>query len=161
MKYIPFHSCIKLPPILQFDHFSASPLNSDDSRQYPMHMRLNGASKTLIQLIEGVFPIFDLIQCKNTVPRQQSDRYLTPEPPMTAAPPPNESAESADEVGCGAARWPLWMAAVHWWMRPVDGSPMVALSCGSFDRCFSGPKLSAQKLEVFSRPFADTSSHGW
>jgi len=71
-----------------------------------MHMRLNGASKTLIRLIEGVFPIFELTQCKNMC-RQQSDRYSAPEPPTTAAPPPNESAESADEVGCGAARWPL------------------------------------------------------
>jgi len=70
-------------------------------------MRLNGASKTLIQLIEGVFPIFDLIQCKNTCRQQQSDRYSTPELPTTAAPPPNKFAESADEVGCGAARWPL------------------------------------------------------
>ena len=104
---IPSHSCIILPQILQFDHFSASPLDSDDSRQYPMHMRLDGASKTLIRLIEGVFPIFDLIQCKNTCRRQQSDRYSAPEPPTTAAPPPNESAESADEVDCGAAQRPL------------------------------------------------------
>ena len=55
MKYIPFpaipsHSCIKLPPILQFDHFSPSPLDSDNSQRYPMHMRLNGVSKTLIRL---------------------------------------------------------------------------------------------------------------
>ena len=107
MKYLPFpaippNSCIILPPILQFDHFSAFSLDSDDSRQYPMHMRLDGASKTLIRLIEGVFPIFDLIQSKNTC-RQQSDRYSAPEPPTTPAPPPNESAESADEVGCGVA----------------------------------------------------------
>ena len=55
------HSCIMLPPILQFHHFSASPLNSDDFRRYPMHMRLNGASKTLIRLIAGVLPISHLI----------------------------------------------------------------------------------------------------
>ena len=35
------------------------------------------------------------------------------EPPTTAAPPPNKSAESSDEVDCGAAQRPLWMAAVH------------------------------------------------
>ena len=57
---IPSHSCIILPPILQFDHFSASPLDSDDSRLYPMHMRLDGASKTLIRLIEGVLSISHL-----------------------------------------------------------------------------------------------------
>ena len=157
MKYLPFpaippNSCIILPPILQFDHFSAFSLDSDDSRQYPMHMRLDGASKTLIRLIEGVFPIFDLIQCKNTCRRQQSDRYSAPEPPTTPAPPPNESAESADEVGCGAAQWPLWMAAVRRWMRPVDGSPWLPCGVWSFDRCFSGPKLEATKMEVLSRP---------
>ena len=50
------HSCIILPPILQSDHFSAFSLVHADSQSYPMHMRLNGASKTLIRLIEGVFP---------------------------------------------------------------------------------------------------------
>ena len=103
---------------------------SRQSQWYPMHMRLNGASKTLIQLIDGVFPIFDLIQCKNMVPRQQSDRFSAPEPPTTSAPPQNQPAESADEVDCVALRWPLWMAAPHRWMREVDGSPMVALSWG-------------------------------
>ena len=101
---IPNHSCIILPPILQFDHFSASPLVDADSQSYPMHMRLDGASNTLIRLIDGVLPIFDPIQCKNTCRRQQSDRYSAPEPPTTAAPPPNESAESADEVGCAGRR---------------------------------------------------------
>jgi hypothetical protein len=61
------------------------PTISDDFRRYPMHMRLNGASKTLIQLIEGVLPISHLIQCKNTVPRQQNDRYSAPEPPRPRA----------------------------------------------------------------------------
>ena len=83
MKYLPFpaipsHLCSILLPILQFDHFSASPLVDADSQSYPMHMRLNGASKTLIRLIEGVLPISHLIQCKNTVPWQQSDRYSAP-----------------------------------------------------------------------------------
>ena len=39
-----------------FGSSTASTLNSDNFRRYPMHMRLNGASKTLIRLIEGVFP---------------------------------------------------------------------------------------------------------
>ena len=68
---LPPNSCVYWYHIWQFDRFSASPLNSDDFRRYPMHMRLNGASKTLIRLIEAVLPISHLIQCKNTAPRQQ------------------------------------------------------------------------------------------
>ena len=34
----------------------------------------------------------------------------------------------------------------------VDGSPWLPCGVWSFDRCFSGPKLSFQKLEVPSRP---------
>ena len=61
---IPSHLCIILPPILQFDHFSASLLDSDNFQRYLMHMKHNGASKTLIRLIDGVLPISHLIQCK-------------------------------------------------------------------------------------------------
>ena len=54
------HSCIILLPISQFDRFSASPLKSDNSQWYPMHMKHNGTSRTHIRLIDGVFPIFAL-----------------------------------------------------------------------------------------------------
>jgi len=121
---------------------------------YPMHMRLDGASKTPIRLIDGVFLSYHLIQCKNKCQRQQSNHYSAwsyPRPP-TAVPPQNQSAESADEVDCVASRRQLWMAVVRI-RRRVDGSSMVSLSCGSFDRCFSGPNFSFQKIEVFSPPF--------
>jgi hypothetical protein len=51
------HSCIKLQPISQFDCFSAFLLDSDYTQWYPMHMKHNGASKTLLLLIDGVFQI--------------------------------------------------------------------------------------------------------
>ena len=70
----PPHSCIILLRISQFDHFSTSPLKSDGSQLYPMHMKHNGASKTLLLLIDGVFPISDFIQCKLHCRRQQSGR---------------------------------------------------------------------------------------
>jgi hypothetical protein len=70
----PPHSCIILLRISQFDHFSAFPLKSEDTQWYPMHMKHNGASKTLLLLIYGVFPISDLIQCKLLCQRQQSGR---------------------------------------------------------------------------------------
>jgi hypothetical protein len=85
----PPNSCIILLHISQFDHFSAYPLKSDDSQLYPMHMKHNGASKTLILLIDGVYPISDLIHCKLLWRRQQSGRYSTPAPPPTAALPQN------------------------------------------------------------------------
>ncbi len=46
----PPHSCIIILRISLFDHFSAFPLKSDDIQWYPMHIRHNGASKTLIQI---------------------------------------------------------------------------------------------------------------
>ena len=70
----PPNSCIILLRISQFDHFSAFPLKSGDIQWYPMHIRHNGASKTLLLLIDGVFPISDFIQCKLLCQRQQSGR---------------------------------------------------------------------------------------
>ena len=70
-------------------------------------MRHYGASRTLLRPVDCLFLLYHLIQCKNTMPRQQSDRYSAPEPPTTAAPPQNESAESAesaDEIDCAALR---------------------------------------------------------
>jgi len=37
---------------------------------------------------------------------------------------------------------------------------MVALSCGTFDHCFSGPKLDAQKLEKCSPAHWEKSGQG-
>ncbi len=82
-------SCIILLRISQFDHFSTSPLKSDGSQLYPMHMNHNGASKTLIRLIDGVYPISDLLHSKLLRRRQQSGRYSAPEPPTTTALPQN------------------------------------------------------------------------
>jgi hypothetical protein len=66
MKYTlsmpyPLIIAYKLGPISLFDHFSASPLGGDGSQLHPMHMKHNGATRTLLRLIDGVFPIFDLI----------------------------------------------------------------------------------------------------
>jgi hypothetical protein len=134
MKYLPFpatrlptHSCVYWYHIWQFDHFSASPLKSNDSQWYPMHMKHNGASKTLIRLIDGVSPIFHLIQCKNTVPRQQSDRYSAPEPPTTTAPPQKESPNNVD---CNALLRPFWMAADYrWWGGWMVHNDLCSFSC--------------------------------
>jgi hypothetical protein len=54
-----------------------------------MHMKHNRASKTLILLIDGVFPISNLLQCKLLWRLTQSGRYSSPELPTTAAPPQN------------------------------------------------------------------------
>jgi len=103
-------------PLLQFDRFSAFSLEADGSQRY----RHNRASRTLLRPVDWLFLSYHPVQCKNTVPRQLSDRYSAPEPPTTAAPPQNESsesAESADEVDCIVLQPLLWMAAVHRWMR--------------------------------------------
>ena len=54
-----------------------------------MHMKHNGASKTLILLIDGVYPIFGLVQCIFMRRRQHSGRYSAPALPTTAALPQN------------------------------------------------------------------------
>ena len=83
----PPHSCIILLPISQFGRFSASLLKSDDSQLYPMHMKHNGTSITLLRLIDGVYPIFGLNTHKLLQRLTQSGRYSAPKPPTTAAPP--------------------------------------------------------------------------
>ena len=50
----PPNSCIILLPISQFDRFSAFLLKSDDTQWYPMHMKHNRASRTLLRLIDGI-----------------------------------------------------------------------------------------------------------
>jgi hypothetical protein len=65
MKYTlsmpyPLIIAYKLGPISLFDHFSASPLGGDSSQLYPMHMKHYGATRTLPQLIDVVFPILGL-----------------------------------------------------------------------------------------------------
>jgi hypothetical protein len=64
----------KLVLISQFDHFSASLLGGDGSQLYPVHMKHNGATRTLLQLIDGVFPIFGL----NHTPRVSIDTTTEP-----------------------------------------------------------------------------------
>ena len=109
----PHNSCIILLCISQFDHFSPFPLKSGDIQWYPMHIRHNGASKTLLLLIDGVFPISDFIQCKLHCRRQQSGRTH----PRSRPRPPRchrtfQWVRWWDWLRC-ASRLPLWMAAVH------------------------------------------------
>jgi len=59
-----------------FDCFSALSHNCDDSQWYPMHMKRNGSSKTLIRLFDGVHPISDHIYSKLCCRRQQSNLFL-------------------------------------------------------------------------------------
>ena len=73
-----------------------------------MHMNHNGASKTLIRLIDGVNPISDLIHSKLLQWRQQSGLYSAPEPPTTAALPQNIPLGLLMRLVA-----PLWMVAVH------------------------------------------------
>jgi len=89
MKYLPFpattlHSHVYWYHIWQFDRFSASSLDFDDFRQYPMHMRLNGASKTLIRLIEGVLPISHSYSAKT---RCHDSKATATQPPSCPRPP--------------------------------------------------------------------------
>ena len=116
MKHLPFPATTPSFKCKLVPHLAVWPLLrlSAQFRRYPMHMRLNGASKTLIWLIEGVLSLSHLIQCKDTVPRQQSDRYSASEQHTTAARPQNELPESADEVDFVAARRPLWMVVWPW-----------------------------------------------
>ena len=109
----PPHSCIILLRISQFDRFSAFPLKSDDTQWYPMHMKHNGASKTLRLLIDGVYPISDLIHCKLLWRRQQSGRTQP-----RSRPRPPRCHRTFPWVRWWdwlrrALRRPLWMAAVH------------------------------------------------
>ena len=94
MKYTlstpyPLIIAYKLGPISLFDHFSASPLGDDGSQLYPMHMKHNGATGTLLRLIDGVFPIFDLYTVYIDAAAKQSGRYSAPALPTTTAPPQN------------------------------------------------------------------------
>jgi len=60
---------------------------------------------TLLRPIDWLFlSYYHPIQCKNTCQRQQSHCFSAPERPTTTASPQNQSAESADEVDCVAAR---------------------------------------------------------
>jgi hypothetical protein len=79
----------KLGLISLFDHFSASPLGGDASQLYPMHMKHNGATRTLLRLIDGVFPNLAYIQCKLLWRLTQSGRYSAPALPTTTALPQN------------------------------------------------------------------------
>ena len=54
-----------------------------------MHMKHNGATRTLLRLIDGVFPNLAYIQCKLLWRLTQSGRYSALEPPMTATLPQN------------------------------------------------------------------------
>ena len=145
----PPNSCIILLRISQFDHFSAFPLKSDDIQWYPMHMRHNGASKTLLLLIDGVFPISDFIHCKLLCQRQQSGRTH----PRSHPRPPRCHRTSPwvrwwDRLR-RASRLPLWMAAVMM-NEAVVGTPC----CSCFPLVFEWGKnvpASRQPFIHFSR----------
>jgi hypothetical protein len=79
----------KLGPISLFDHFSSFPLKSDGSQLYPMHMKHNGATRTLLRLIDGVFPNLAYIQCKLLWQLTQNGRYSASALPTTTALPQN------------------------------------------------------------------------
>jgi len=84
--------------------------------------------------------------------RCHDSKATATQPLSRPRPPPPPANESADEVDCVVARRPLWMAAVHRWMRRVDGLPWLPCLVGSFGHCFSGPKgvLLMTNLTVLS-----------
>ena len=65
-----------------------------------MHMKHNRASKTLIRLIDGVFPIFALNNVDKLL-RQRKAQLFIPEPPMTTTPPQIHFALRGAAVSCG------------------------------------------------------------
>jgi hypothetical protein len=75
-----------------------------------MHMKHNGASKTLLLLIDGVFPISDLYSVKYVAGNNKS-AALSPGATHDRRAATERYTESTDEIGSAARR--LWMAAVH------------------------------------------------
>jgi hypothetical protein len=92
----------KLGPISLFDHFSASPLGGDGSQLYSMHMKHNGATRTLLLLIDGVFPIFDLYTVYIDAAATTKRPLLSPGTVHNHCAATERSPESAHEIGCAA-----------------------------------------------------------
>jgi hypothetical protein len=116
MKYIHF---LPLPSLhalyfYWFDSLTASPLDSDNSQWYPMHMKHNGAYKTLIRLIDGVFLSYHLIQCKNMVP---------PAKPLLLSLGATHDRHAATKPVCGVH----WVGEMCRWCPPVSLMVMVEL----------------------------------
>jgi hypothetical protein len=105
----------KLGPISLFDHFSASPLGGDNSQLYPMHMKHNGATRTLLRLIDGVFPNSACVQCK-LLRRTQSGRYSAKALPTPTALRQNHPTESAGML-IASRHGAINSGAVHGRMR--------------------------------------------
>jgi hypothetical protein len=62
-----------------------TPLGGDCSQLYPMHMKHNGATRTLLRLIDGVFPNSAYLQCKLLQRPTQNGCYSAPALPTTTA----------------------------------------------------------------------------
>jgi hypothetical protein len=114
-----------------------------------MHMKHNGASKILLLLIDGVFPIFQIptLYSVSCCGGDNKAAALIPGAAHDHRAATERSPESADEIGCAlrrAPRRPLWMAAVH--MNEVgDGSPSLA--------CFPLVFACAKKSGAPRHPF--------
>ena len=126
---VPSNSRVYWYAIWQFDPFSAFSLEADGSQRYPNINETRWSLSNTPQTSWLVVFIIPPHTVQKQVPRQQSDGYSAPEPPTTAVPPQNLSAESTEELDCIASRLPLWMVAV---LREEDGSPWSL----AFRRCF-------------------------
>jgi hypothetical protein len=62
-----------------------TPLGGDCSQLYPMHMKHNGATRTLLRLINGVFRNSAYLQCKLLRRPMQNSRYSALALPTTTA----------------------------------------------------------------------------
>jgi hypothetical protein len=76
-------------------------------------MKHNGATRTLLQLIDGVFPIFGLYTVYIGVVATTKRPLLSPGTVHNHRTATEHSPKSADEVDCVTAWQPLYMAAVH------------------------------------------------
>ena len=120
-----------------------------------MHMKHNGASKTLLLLIDGVFPISDLLQCKllrknvNCYGGDNKAAALSPGAAHDRRAASERYTESTDEIGSAARR-----GARSGW-RPFMmneagvGTPSLPLFCLVF-AC--AKNLSGKRPSTLSSP---------
>jgi hypothetical protein len=67
-----------------------------------MHMKHNGATRTLLQLIDGVFPIFDLYTVYIDAAATTKRPLLSPGAAHNHRAATERPPESSDEIGCAA-----------------------------------------------------------
>jgi hypothetical protein len=114
-------------------------------------MKHDGASRTLIRLIDGVFPISDLIHCKLRKLRTNGGKAELLSPRARSRPRPPRCHRTIL-----LSPPMLWKAAAHRIMMRADGSPwlpcfpLVCLSANNENRRKTNPKITPHGIHSSS-----------